>query len=304
MNRLEFDRMFVAVMETGSFAKAATRLGTSSGQASKLVSRLEQELGVRLLNRTTRAVTATEVGQAYFERIKLLLDDLAALDDQVRARSGAPSGKLRLTAPTSFGPMKLAPALIEFAELYPAIELDVNYNDRVVSLVDEGFDAAVRVGNPSDTSMIARKLCDSRIVLAAAPAYIAQRGKPAEPHELANHDCIIDMNFPDPLVWRFRDALGFSPIAVTVKGRLRFSGADTCLAAAERGFGITRVPSFTAGECFKAGRLKPVLAAFEDSPTGVHVLYPPGRHLALKVRVLVDLLVQRFAGQPEWDKGW
>jgi DNA-binding transcriptional LysR family regulator len=304
MNRLEFDRMFVAVMETGSFAKAAARLGTSSGQASKLVSRLEQELGVRLLNRTTRALTPTEVGQAYFERIKQLLDDLTALDDQVKARSGAPSGRLRLTAPMSFGPVKLGPALIEFAELYPGIELDVNYTDRVVNLVDEGFDVAVRVGNPSDTSMIARKLCESRVVLAAAPAYLAKHSEPAVPHELGNHDCIIDTNFPDPMNWRFYDARSSSPITVAVHGRLRFSGADTCLAAAEKGFGITRVPSFTAGAYFRAGRLKPVLNAFEGNPVGVHALYPPGRHLALKVRVLVDFLVKHLAGQPEWDQGW
>jgi DNA-binding transcriptional LysR family regulator len=152
--------------------------------------------------------------------------------------------------------------------------------------------------------MIARKLSESRIVLAAAPAYLAKHGEPAAPHELGNHECIIDTNFPDPMVWRFRDAQSSSPMSVTVHGRLRFSGADTCLAAAERGFGITRVPSFTAGACFKAGRLKPVLAAFEGTPMGVHVIYPPGRHLALKVRALVDFLVERFAGQPEWDEGW
>jgi DNA-binding transcriptional LysR family regulator len=304
MNRLEFDRMFVAVMETGSFAKAAARLGTSSGQASKLVSRLEQELGVRLLNRTTRALTPTEVGQAYFERIKQLLDDLTALDDQVKARSGAPSGKLRLTAPMSFGTAQLAPALIEFATLYPAIELDVNYSDRVVSLVDEGFDAAVRIGNPSDSSMIARKLCDARIVLAASADYIARRGEPATPQDLTHHDCIIDTNFREPTIWRFRNAGSSGEMAVTVRGRLHFSSADMCLAAAEKGFGVTRVPSFMAGAFFKIGRLKPVLAAFEDTPSAVHVVYPPGRHLALKVRVLVDFLVKRFAGQPDWDKGW
>jgi DNA-binding transcriptional LysR family regulator len=304
MSRLEFDRMFVAVMETGSFARAAARLGASPGQASKLVSRLEQELGVRLLNRTTRAVTATEIGQAYFERIKRVLDDLTALDDQIKERSGAPSGTLRLTAPTSFGAVQLAPALIDFAELYPAIELDVSYSDRVVSLVDEGFDAAVRIGNPSDSSMIARKLCDARIVLAASAGYIAKHGAPQTPSALEHHECIIDTNFRDPTIWRFRNLESAEPVRITVKGRLRFSSGEMCLAAAERGLGIARVPSFVAGMHFKAGRLRPVLAALEEASTGVHVLYPPGRHLALKVRVLVDFLVKRFEGQPEWDTGW
>lgn len=166
MERLDYDRMFVAVMERGSFAQAAARLGTSSGQASKLVSRLEAGLGVRLLNRTTRALSPTEVGQAYFEGIKQLLEDLDALDESIKNRSGAASGKLRLTAPMSFGTTQLAPALIDFAQLYPGIDLDVSFNDRVVNLVDEGFDAGVRIGNPSDSSLIARKLCSSRVVIA------------------------------------------------------------------------------------------------------------------------------------------
>lgn len=304
MDRLECDRMFIAVMETGSFARAAERLGTSSGQASKLVSRLEQQLGVRLLNRTTRALAPTEVGQAYFERMKLLLDDLDALDDSVRSRSGAVSGRLRLTAPTSFGMMQLAPALTDFASAFPAVELDVSFTDRVVSLVDEGFDAGVRIGNPSDSSLIVRRLCSARIVIAASPAYISEHGAPATPADLAERDCILDTNFRDPLVWRFRDPASGEPLAVGVKGRLRFSSADVCLAAAEKGLGIARVPSFMAGPRFKAKRLVPLLQSFEDSPLGIHVIYPPGRHLALKVRALVDFLSFHFRDQPEWDQGW
>lgn len=304
MERLNYDRMFVAVMETGSFAKAAVRLGMSSGQASKLVSRLEEGLGVRLLNRTTRALSPTEVGQAYFERIKLLLDDLDALDESIKNRSGAATGKLRLTAPMSFGTTQLAPALIDFAQLYPRIDLDVSFNDRVVNLVDEGFDAGVRIGNPSDSSLIARKLCSARVVLAASPAYLAGHGEPVTPHDLAKHDCVLDTNFRDPLVWRFRDPSSREQLAINVSGRLRFSSADACLAAAEKGLGVARVPSFMAGPCFRTGRVVPVLQQFEDSPSGIHVIYPPGRHLALKVRVLVDFLSARFHGEPEWDKGW
>ncbi len=296
--------MFVAVMETGSFAQAAARLGTSSGQASKLISRLEAGLGARLLNRTTRALSPTEVGQAYFERIKQLLEDLDALDESVKNRSGVASGKLRLTAPMSFGTTQLAPALIDFALLFPGIDLDVSFNDRVVNLVDEGFDAGVRIGNPSDSSLIARKLCGARVVIAAAPAYIAEHGKPAAPHDLLDHDCVLDTNFRDPSAWRFLDPSSGEQAIVNVRGRLQFSSADACLAAAEKGLGIARVPSFMAGKCFRAGRLVPLLREFEDRPLGIHVIYPPGRHLALKVRVLVDFLVERFHGEPEWDQGW
>jgi DNA-binding transcriptional LysR family regulator len=304
MERLDCDRMFVAVMETGSFAKAALRLGTSSGQASKLVSRIEQELGVRLLNRTTRALSPTEVGQAYFERIRQVLDDIDALDDAIKTRSGVASGRLRLTAPISFGNVQLAPVLIAFAEAYPAIELDVSFSDRVVNLVDEGFDAGVRIGNPPDSSLIARKLCDSRVIVTASPGYIAQAGKIIHPEDLEGRDCILDTNFRDPFTWRFRAPGTQAPITVTVKGRLRFSSADICLEAAERGLGVARVPSFIAGARLQAKRLVPLLTPFEDQPLGVYAIYPPGRHLALKVRVLVDFLAARFKGEPFWEKGW
>jgi len=167
--------MFVAVMETGSFAAAAARLGTSSGQASKLVSRLAAELGVRLLNRTTRAVAATEAGQAYVERIRPLLEEFDSLDLAVRNSAQAPRGRLRPTAPLTFGTMELTPALNGFALRYPAIDLEVSFSDRVVSLVDEGFDMAARVGRAEDSSLVARKLCDMRLVLVGADAYLALR---------------------------------------------------------------------------------------------------------------------------------
>ncbi|MEQ1522293.1 MAG: LysR family transcriptional regulator [Aestuariivirga sp.] len=304
MQRLECERMFVAVMETGSFAKAAARLGTGSAQASKLVSRLESDLGVRLLNRTTRSLSPTEVGQAYLERIKVVLEELDALDEAVKNRSGSASGRLRLTVPMSFGTTQLAPAFIDFATRFPDIDLDVSFSDRVVNLVDEGFDAAVRIGTPADTSLIARKLCGARIVLAASADYLSQRGTPETPADLAGHDCIIDSNFRDPLVWHFRTDRSGEANMVKVVGRLRFSSADACLSAAEAGLGIARVPSFMAGPRIRAGRLKPLLRAFEDQALGIFVLYPPNRHLATKVRVFVDFLVQRFQGEPAWDQGW
>jgi DNA-binding transcriptional LysR family regulator len=304
MQRLECDRMFVAVLETGSFAKAAARLGTGSAQASKLVSRLESDLGVRLLNRTTRSLSPTEVGQAYLERIKLVLEELDALDEVVKNRSGTASGRLRLTVPMSFGTTQLVPAFIDFATRYPDINLDVSFADRVVNLVDEGFDAAVRIGTPADSSLIARKLCNARIVLAASMEYLSRRGAPETPADLASHDCVIDTNFRDPFVWHFRGDNPREPTMVKVRGRLRFSSADACLSAAAAGLGIARVPSFMAGPRIRAGTVKPLLRSFEDQPLGIHVLYPPNRHLATKVRVFVDFLVERFHGDPAWDQGW
>jgi DNA-binding transcriptional LysR family regulator len=304
MERLDCDRMFVAVVETGTFSKAAERLGISSGQASKLVAKLETDLGVQLLKRTTRAMSPTELGLAYYERIRALLEDFDALDASVRKSSGAATGRLRLSVPMSFGTMQLTPALVEFARSFPNIQLDVSFSDRVVSLVDEGFDMAIRIGNPRDSSLIVRKLCDMRIVLAAAPSYLAKLGEPKRPADLAAHDCIIDTNFREPFNWHFRTRGDSTPTSILVSGRLRFSNAEACLAAAEIGLGITRIPSFLAGKRFRAGRLTPVLTNFEDHPLGVNVIYPPGRHLAFKIRVLVDFLAERYHSEPSWDRGW
>jgi DNA-binding transcriptional LysR family regulator len=178
MDRLGGDRMFVAVMETGSFVAAAARAGTSSGQASKLVSRLEAELGVRLLNRTTRAVTPTEAGRAYFDRLRPLLEEFDSLDLAIRNVAQMPRGRLRLTAPASFGLLALAPALNDFAARFPEIALDVSFSDRVVNLVDDGFGIAVRVWRPEDPSLISRRLCDVRIVVVARPPISSGAGRP------------------------------------------------------------------------------------------------------------------------------
>jgi DNA-binding transcriptional LysR family regulator len=303
VDRLESARMFVAVMEAGSFTRAAERLGTSSGQASKLVSRLEAELGVRLLNRTTRAVSPTQAGQAYFDRLRPLLEEFDNLDLSVRDTSQTPRGRLRLTAPLTFGTLELATVLNDFASRYPDIELDVSLSDRLVNLVDEGFDLAVRVGRPGDSSLIARKLCDVRIVVVGSPGYLERRGEPLVPQDLARHDCIIDTNFREPTRWPFKDADG-TAVAVPVSGRIRYSNAEACLRAAEAGLGLACVPSFVAGASVRAGKVRRLLRVFETEAYGVHALYPHSRHLAAKVRVLVDFLIERHRGTPHWEKGW
>lgn len=292
MDRLTCDRMFIAVMESGSFTAAAGRLGTSSGQASKLVSRLEAELSVRLLNRTTRAVSATEVGQAYFEQIRTLIEDYDTLDQSVLDAAHAPRGQLRLTAPLTFGTTELVPALNAFAATYPDIRLDVSFTDRLVNVVDEGFDAAIRVGRPTDTTLIARRLCEIRVVLVAADAYLARNGVPESPLDLSRHDCIIDTNYRDPGHWRFR--LGDGIASVPVRGRLHYSNAEACLQAAEAGLGLAYVPDFVAAGALRNGRVRAVLPECADEPFGAFALYPPGRYLAAKVRVLIDHLARHF----------
>lgn len=303
MDRLECDRMFIAVIETGTFAGAAQRLGASSGQASKLISRLETDLGARLLNRTTRSVSPTEAGKAYYARLRPLIDELDALDLDIRNISQAPRGRLRLTAPLTFGILELAPALNAFAVMYPEIELDVSFSDRAVDLLDEGFDMAVRVGRPDNSSLIIRKLCGARIVVVCAPAYAECHGLPQAPEDLAGHRCIIDTNFREPQRWPFSDKAGKEQL-VNVQGRLRYSNAEACLLAAEAGLGLACLPGFVAGDAIGSGRVIRALQGFEPEPYGVHVLYPHSLHLAAKVRLLVDFLVERYRGAPPWETGW
>ena len=301
MDRFDEINAFAAVADARSFTKAARRLGVSSAQVSKLVARLENRLGARLLNRTTRDVSLTDTGRAYLERARLLLDDFDALEGLVRDRSG-PTGLLKVSAPMSFGTNQLTPALLDFAAAYPEVSLDVSQTDRVVNLVEEGFDVAVRIGELPDSSLIARRLAPVRIVTCAAPAYLQAAGAPAAPEDLAKHECIIDTNMRDPFAWSYGDTAGRRE--VRVNGRLRFAGADACVAAGRRGLGVVSTPAFAAADDLRAGRLVALLCAYEPQLIHVHAVYPHARHLAAKVRVFVDFLAERYAGEPEWHQGW
>lgn len=303
MERLDCDRMFIAVMETGSFTAASRRLGTSHGQASKLISRLEHELGVQLFRRSTRSLTPTDVGDAYYQRVRPLVADYDALNDSVRNIAGSPSGILRVSAPVTFGSLQLTSHLVEFARRYSDIELDVSFNDRLVNVVDEGFDLTLRIGHLEDSNLIARKLCDIRVVTLASPGYLSLHGEPEHWSELAAHDCIQDSNFRDPGHWRFLDTGGHlhnQPI----RGKIRFSNAEVCLQAACADLGITRLPTFVASDALKQGRVRTLLQGYEAPPLGLFVVYPPAKYLAARSRVLIDFLIDAFAGEPHWDSGW
>ncbi|MBY7924359.1 LysR family transcriptional regulator [Vibrio fluvialis] len=300
MDRLQCDRMFVAVMELGSFAKAAERLAISSGQASKLISRLEQELGVQLFKRSTRSLAATEVSQAYYERIKRVLDDLDELDDSIRNASRLPSGRLRISAPVTFGQSQLAPSLIAFSRQFPDIDLDVKFSDRSVNIVDEGFDLALRIGKLDDSSLIARKLCEVRVVTLASPEYLQQHGMPIHTRALSQHHCIIDTNFRDPYHWPYLNEQG-KVQDLAVNGRLKFSNADVCLEAACAGLGIARLPTFVAAQALQQKRVIALLQEYEVPPLGLYALYPPAKHLAQSSRAFIDFLVNRFANGADWE---
>jgi DNA-binding transcriptional LysR family regulator len=301
MDRLDEMAAFAAVADARSFTQGARRLGVSSAQVSKLVARLEDRLGARLLNRTTRDVSLTDTGRAYLERARILLEDFEALEGSVRDETG-PRGLLRISAPVAFGAKQLGPALLDFAEAYPEVSIEVSYADRMVNLVDEGFDVGVRIGQLTDSSLIARKLAPVRMVTCASPSYLQAHGTPQSPADLAAHEAIIDLNVRDPQIWTY--GAESECMETRVHGRLRFASAEACLAAAERGFGIARAPDFVAADSLKAGRLSTLLCNFESEMVHVHAVYPHARHLAAKVRVFVDFLAKRYAGEPEWRRGW
>jgi DNA-binding transcriptional LysR family regulator len=301
VDRIDEIRGFTAVADARSFARAARRLGISTAQTSKLIARLENRLGARLLNRTTRDVSLTDTGRAYLERARELIAEFEALDASVRDAAG-PRGLLKASAPISFGAVELGPALLDFAAAYPDVGLEVSFSDRAVNLVDEGFDAAVRIGTLADSSLVARKLASVRLVTCASPAYIDRHGAPRKPKDLAAREIIIDLNRRDPFVLGFGRGAGRTE--VRINGRLRFASADACVAAARAGFGIARVPAFVAAEDLRTGHLRSLLCEFEPDPVPVHVVYATPRHLAAKVRVFVDFLADRFVGEPSWHQGW
>lgn len=302
MDRIDEITAFAAVADTRSFTQGAKRLGVSSAQVSKLVARLENRLGARLLNRTTRDVALTDTGRAYLERARAVLEDFEILEGSVRDQDGCPRGTLKISAPVTFGAQQLTPALLEFAAAHPEVSLEVSQTDRMVNLVEEGFDVAVRIGRLSDSSLVARKLADVKLVTCASPAYVAKHGAPQTLADLSKHEAVIDTNGAEPTIWRFGG--GSETQDVRVHGRLRFAGAESCVAAAREGFGITRVPAFAASEDLRQGRLKALLCSYESELIHVHAVYPHSRHLAPKVRFFVDFLARRYAGEPEWHRGW
>lgn len=301
MDRLDEIDAFVAVADARSFTQAARKLGVSGAQVSKLVARLENRLEARLLNRTTRDVSLTDTGRAYLDQARDLMDQFEALQTSVRDQSG-PSGVLKISAPVSFGANQLTPALLEFASACPSVSLDVAFSDRMVNLVEEGFDVAVRIGHLPDSSLVARRLAAVRMVTCASPEYLARSAPLVSVADLSKHEAILDTNGRDPNHWRFVGDDG--PMDVRVHGRLRFAGAESCVRAAVDGFGVTRSPAFAAAADLRLGRLVPLFCGLEPEVIHVHAVYPHARHLAAKVRGFVDFLARRYAGEPEWHQGW
>ena len=293
---------FVRVAETGSFARAAERMGLSKPVLSRRVARLEEQLGARLLTRTARGAQPTEIGESYYARAANVLAELEAAQEVVAEAVTQVAGPIRLSAPISFGTRYLGPALAEFAQRHPRVELDVSLDDKTVDLVGGGFDLAVRIGDLKDSALIARKLAPIRSVVVASPAYLEARGRPARPADLADHELLAYANVPGGELWRFR--VGDRWESVRGRSRFRSDNGDLLRSAAVAGLGVVAMPSFIASESIQSGELEVILRDFALKEVALWAVMPPGRASTARVRALVDFLVERFGPEPDWDPCW
>jgi len=293
-------RAFVTVAEAKSFSEAARRLRIVKSAVSRQVSDLESELGARLLHRTTRSLGLTEVGRAFFGRALQILGDLDDAKQAVGATQAAPRGKLRVSAPMSFGFLHLMPAISDFMALYRDVVVELAMNDRFVDLVEEGFDVAVRITTLPDSSLIARRLAPARRVICASSRYLLANGSPRTPADLKSHTCLFNSNIASARDWRFVTAEG-KPVHVTVEGRLSVNNGDALRVAALRGDGLANLPTFIVGADLQSGRLATVLDAFVAQDLSISAVYPHSRHLSATVRAFIDFLADRFGPEPYWD---
>ena len=294
MDRFLAITAFVKVVETGSFARAAQRVGTSVSSVSRHVSELESHLAARLLNRTTRRLSLTESGRVFHEHCVQLLADLEEAEESASAATIKPRGTLRLTASITFGARHLAPAIAEFITRYPEMRFDVELSDRAVDLVDEGFDVAVRIGAIGSQSLVGRKIGATRLVCCAAPSYLARHGEPATPEDLAGRACLTYEYSSLRYVWPFRDRDGRER-NVRIAGPVHANNGRFLEALSVEGAGIVYEPDFIVGPDVRAGKLVAILRGFQPLPASIYVVYPSRRHLSAKVRAFTDFLAARFA---------
>jgi DNA-binding transcriptional LysR family regulator len=292
MDKLTSLRAFVKVVETASFSEAGRRLRMSRSAISKHVAELEQELGVQLLSRTTRRVTPTENGQSYYERAVTILADLDAADRAVSELQVKPRGLLRVNAPMSFGTMQLGPAIAGFMQLYPDLQIQLVLSDEHVDPVQDGLDVTLRIAELESSSLIARKLMPIDRVICASPGYLQEHGTPEHPADLRNHVCLTYGYLSTGNQWKLTGEDGDHWI--NPRWTLCANNAEVLRDAAVAGRGIAVLPVFIAEAALKRGDLRSILVAYKTPPLTLYAIYPPTRHLAVKVRLFIDYLVQRF----------
>lgn len=299
MDRFLEMKTFNAVVDAGSFVKAADALGMSKAAVSRYVLDMESRLGVRLLHRTTRRLSLTDEGQVFYAHSKDLLAELQEAEDEVTSRSAAASGLLRVNAPFTFGILHLAPLWGEFRAQNPQVTLDITLADRQVDLVEEGYDMAIRIATLESSSLVSKRLTTTRMVLCASPQYLALHGTPQNPNELVQHAVIAYSYFSTKDEWRFVGPDG--PVSVKTTPCIQTNNGDTCRAAALAHQGIIFQPTFLVGKDLADGALMELMPSYRAMELGIYAVYPTRKHVSAKVRVLIDFLATRLVGRgPSW----
>ncbi|BCD96489.1 LysR family transcriptional regulator [Marinagarivorans cellulosilyticus] len=293
MDTLEGMRVFIAVARKQSFTGGAKVLGISTKLASKYVAQLEAKLSAQLFNRTTRSVSLTATGASYLERCSAIVDQLDELEDLVQQRQAELAGPIRITAPTGFGSHQLIQALNPFQLANPKVEIDLHLSDQRVAIVEEGFDLAVRFGALEDSTLIARKLMNMRVVTFASPAYLAQHGTPRTPEELSEHNCVISKAATHPYHWKFNNT--GKTLTVVVSGSHQANAPRAVAHMVAGGIGISRGPLYSVAPFLKSGQLQLVLEDYEREGFSLYAVYPTSRHLTARIRALIDHLVDYFS---------
>lgn len=292
MDKFQEMRAFVAVVDAGSFVRAADALNLSKTAVSRLVGELEARLGIRLLHRTTRKLSLTAEGEVFNERCRQLLDGVAEAEAELSSHSGEVIGQLRLNVPVTFGLLHLAPLWPVFMAQHPKVMLDVTLSDRLVDLVDEGYDLAVRIARLQASTLVSRQLTSTRLILCASPEYLRRHGRPKHPSDLVHHSVLAYSLLAMGDQWAFEGPGG--PVTVKVTPRMRTNSGDTCCAAAVQHQGIVLQPSFLVATHLASGALVEILPQFRSIELGIYAVYPTRTHLSPKVRALVDFLVEAF----------
>lgn len=292
--------VFARVAESGSFSEAARRLGSSRSAVSKAVAKLEVALGARLLNRTTRHLSLTEIGAAVAEHGSRILEEAADAENLVASLTSEPRGVLRISASVAFGTLHVAPALAEFLPLYPKIKVDLTITDRWIDLAEEGYDLIIQVTGQPQEHLVARKLAPVRRQLCATPEYFHQRGIPQTPMDLVSHNCLDYTRSGEQGRWRFTGPEG--DISVPVNGPLHVDDDEALSQAVLGGLGVALLPTFIIGKDLQAGNLQAVLSEYIPVERHVYAMYLPTRHLPAKARVFIDFLIERIGADPYWDR--
>jgi DNA-binding transcriptional LysR family regulator len=290
MDRLDAMQAFVTVADLKGFAPAARKLGLSPSGVTRLIAALENHLSARLLQRTTRSVTVTDAGARYLERARRILADVEEAEIATESERARPSGRLVISAPVGFGRLHVSPVLTTYLKRYREVSAELRLEDRMINLVEEGIDLAVRIGHLADSSLVARHIGEMRRITVASPGYLKARGEPKRPQDIAAHDTIQFGSAAGSDEWRFVE--GGNEVRLDHSPRFSTNSADAAIRYAEAGGGLTRVLAYQAAEAIKRGRLKATLTKFEQPPLPIHIIYPTSRLLSAKVRTFIDLVVE------------